>query len=153
MRPTHRLAAALGASVGLVVLLITAGGDRALAHKEKHTPEQLKAFEEVFMEQVRIGDLLFHGDAATEKRLGVELSRTGMACAMCHPFAADTHPHEFPKFQEQMNKFATLRDMINWCIEKPNEGVKIDPESDAMKALEAYIIWANRGSKLDPGRH
>ena len=38
-----------------------------------------------------------------------------------------------------MAKFATLRDMINWCIEKPNQGEKIDPESEAMKALEAYI--------------
>jgi thiosulfate dehydrogenase len=43
--------------------------------------------------------------------------------------------------------------MINWCIEKPNEGVKIDPESNAMKALEAYITWSNKGSVLDPGRH
>src|SRR2546422_9281034 len=58
-----------------------------------------------------------------------------MACAMCHPFGSDNHPYEFPKFQEQINKFATLRDMINWCIEKPNEGVKIDPDGDAMKAL------------------
>jgi len=40
------------------------------AHKIKHTPEQLKAFEDVFMEQVMIGDLLFHGDAATEKKIG-----------------------------------------------------------------------------------
>ena len=38
------------------------------------------------------------------------------------PFASDTHPAEFPKWQEQMSKFATLRDMINWCIEKPNQG-------------------------------
>jgi thiosulfate dehydrogenase len=76
-----------------------------------------------------------------------------MACAMCHPFGSDNHPHEFPKFQEQIGQFATLRDMINWCIEKPNEGVKIDPDSPAMKALEAYIYWSNRGSKLDPGRH
>jgi hypothetical protein len=104
-------------------------------------------------EQVKMGDLLFHGDGATEKKLSVTLSKTGMACAMCHPFASDNHPHEFPKFQEQINKFATLRDMINWCIEKPNEGVKIDPDSDAMKALEAYIYWSNKGSKLDAGRH
>src|SRR3546814_4628173 len=97
----------------------------------------LKAFEEVFIEQVKIGDLLFHGDGATEKKLGVTLSKTGMACAMCHPFGSDNHPYEFPKFQEQMNKFATLRDMINWCIEKPNEGVKIADDSEAMKALEA----------------
>ena len=142
------LCVGLGLAVGLF-----SGTDRALAHKEKHTPEQLKAFEEVFMEQVKIGDLLFHGDGATEKQLGVTLSKTAMACAMCHPFASDTHPHEFPKFQEQMNAFATLRDMINWCIEKPNEGVKLDETSQAMKALEAYIYWSNKNSKLDPGRH
>ena len=140
------------ASLGLA-LFIVFGATPGMAHKAKHTPEQLKAFEDVFMEQVKIGDLLFHGDAATEKKMGTKLSRTGMACAMCHPFASDNHPYEFPKFQEQINKFSTLRDMINWCIEKPNEGEKLDPDSDAMKALEAYIYWANRGSKLDPGRH
>jgi thiosulfate dehydrogenase len=138
---------AVGALLGLTMF------STALAHKDKHTGQQLRAFEDVFMEQVRIGDLLFHGDAATEKKLNVQLSRTGMACAMCHPFASDTHPHEFPKFQEQIGQFATLRDMINWCVEKPNEGVKMDPESPAMKALEAYIIWSNKGSTLDPGRH
>lgn len=129
------------------------GPDKGLAHKAKHTPEQLKAFEDAFMEQVAIGDLLFHGDAATEKKMKTKLSRTGMACAMCHPFASDNHPYEFPKYQEQIQKFSTLRDMINWCIEKPNEGEKLDADSPAMKALEAYIYWANRGSKLDPGRH
>lgn len=129
------------------------GENLVLAHKAKHTAAQLKAFEEVFMDQVKIGDLLFHGDAAAEKKMGVVLSKTGMACAMCHPFASDTHPHEFPKFQEQMNEFATLRDMTNWCIEKPNEGEKIDPQSEAMKSLEAYMYWSNRGSKLDPGTH
>jgi len=136
-----------------LILGVTSGTDRALAHKEKHTAVQLKAFDEVFIEQVKIGDLLFHGDGATEKNLNVQLSKTAMACAMCHPFGSDTHPYEFPKFQEQMNKFATLRDMINWCIEKPNEGVKIADDSDAMKALEAYITWSNKNSKLDPGRH
>jgi thiosulfate dehydrogenase len=139
---------AAGILVGSLLIVTS-----ARAHKDKHTAQQLKAFEEVFMEQVRTGDLLFHGDDATLKKLNVQLSRTGMACAMCHPFGSDNHPHEFPKFQEQIGQFATLRDMINWCIEKPNEGVKIDPESPAMKALEAYIYWSNRGAKLDPGRH
>ena len=78
---------------------------------------------------------------------------TGMACAMCHPFASDTHPQAFPKFQVSMNEFATLRDMINWCIDKPNQGEKIDPNSEAMKALEAYIYWSNTGSVLVPGRY
>jgi thiosulfate dehydrogenase len=143
---------ALAAAV-LVALLVTAVSSRVAAHKERHSPEQIKHFEEVFMEQVKIGDLLFHGDAETEKSMRVTLSKTGMSCAMCHPWAADTHPYEFPKFSEQLGKFATLRDMINWCIEKPNQGVKLEPDSDAMKALEAYHYWSTRGSKVDPGRH
>ena len=141
-----------GAGVGLGVGLI-AWSEWAAAHKAVHTPETLKAFEQIFMQQVEIGDLLFHGDKATEERLGVNLSNTGMACAMCHPYASDNHPYEFPKWQEQMSKFAALRDMINWCIEKPNQGEKIDPDGEAMKALEAYIYWSNRNSPLRPGTH
>jgi thiosulfate dehydrogenase len=162
-RSTFRKLLAGGALAGLLVL----GGPGAeltvadeapspgvqLAHKKPHTAETLKAFQDAFMEQVRLGDLLFHGDAATQEQMGVKLSATGMACAMCHPMAADIHPHEFPKFQEQMTKFATFRDMINWCIEKPNQGEKIESDSNAMKALEAYMYWSNRGSVLDPGRH
>jgi thiosulfate dehydrogenase len=150
MRNVRPAIVAVGAALALAVLFTA---NRATAHKERHTPDQLKAFQDVFMDSVRTGDLLFHGDEAVQKKLGVELTKTGMACAMCHPFASDTHPHEFPKFQEQIGQFATLRDMINWCIEKPNEGVKLDPESPAMKALEAYITWSNKGSVLDPGRH
>lgn len=141
------------AAAVVATLLLATDSPLVLAHKEPHTAEQLKAFDDVFMEQVKLGDALFHGDPDAEKKMGTKLSRTGMACAMCHPFASDTHPHEFPKFQEQMSSFATLRDMINWCIEKPNEGEKLASDSDAMKALEAYIHWSNRHSKLDPGRH
>jgi thiosulfate dehydrogenase len=142
----------LAAGVSVLFVLAT-DTELAFAHKEKHTAAQMQAFDEVFMQQVKVGDELFHGDGATQKRLNVNLSKTGTACAMCHPWSSDVHPQEFPKFQEQMNEFATLRNMINWCIEKPNEGEKIDPDGPAMKALEAYIYWSNRNSKLDPGRH
>jgi len=145
--------AGLGVAIVALAVIVGAGPNGALAHREKHTPAQLKAFEELFMEQVKIGDLLFHGDEDTQQKMKVNLSKSGMACAMCHPFAADVHPYEFPKFQEQMNQVATLRDIINWCIEKPNDGVKLDVDSDAMKALEAYMLWSTRGSKVDPGRH
>ena len=39
--------------------------------------------------------------------------------------------------QEQIGKYATLRGMINWRIEKPNQGERIESDSDAMKALRA----------------
>jgi thiosulfate dehydrogenase len=147
------LLAGCGASAvaALVVVAILVGP--AKANKDPVTPEQLNAYNQVFLDEVKKGDLLFHGDEATAKAMGVKLSGTGMACAMCHPFASDTHPMAFPKFQVSMNEFATLRDMINWCIEKPNQGEKINPDSEAMKALEAYIYWSNTGGVLVPGKY
>jgi thiosulfate dehydrogenase len=94
MKKGNVLYIVIALSVALCIAILGPVG--VMAHKDKHSPDQLKAFEEVFMEQVRIGDLLFHGDAATEKQMGTKLSNTGMACAMCHPFAVDTHPYEFP---------------------------------------------------------
>ena len=140
-------------SVVVAIAAVAVLGGPSSAHKTPHTPEQLKLYEDVFMGMVRKGDLLFHGDGATAKQMNVILSTTGMACAMCHPMASDIHPQSYPKFQVETSKFATLRDMINWCIEKPNQGEKIDPESDAMKALEAYVTWSNAGSVLVPGKH
>jgi len=125
----------------------------ASADKAPVTPEQLKQYDQAFMAVVRQGDLLFHGDAATAKQLGVTLTTGGMACAMCHPMAADTHPGSFPKFQATAGKFTTLRDMINWCIAHPNMGEELDADSAAMKALETYIYWSNSGSLLDTGKY
>jgi thiosulfate dehydrogenase len=142
-----RRSCVVGAIMGTALLVGPAGAFDPV------TPEQLKEYNDAFMEEVRKGDLLFHGDEAMAKKMGVTLSTTGMACAMCHPMAADTHPHAFPKYQASMAEFATLRDMINWCIDKPNQGEKIDSDSEAMKALEAYIYWSNSGSVLVPGRH
>ena len=147
------LFACSGVSVIAALAAITVIIVPARANKTPATPQQLAAYEQVFMDEVKKGDLLFHGDEATAKAMGVKLTETGMACAMCHPFASDTHPQAFPKFQVSMNEFATLRDMINWCIDKPNQGEKIDPNSEAMKALEAYIYWSNSWSVLVPGRY
>jgi thiosulfate dehydrogenase len=139
------------AAAGAIAAVALLGGPAGAT--DPVSPEQLKLFNNQFMETVRIGDLLFHGDAALEEKMGIKLSETGMACAMCHPFAADTHPQSFPKFQVAMAKIATLRDMTNWCIQKPMQGTVIDVDSDAMKALEAYMTWSNAGSELVPGRY
>lgn len=141
-------------TIALAAAVLTLGiAHPAGAARDPVTPEQLKAYNDVFMAEVKKGDLLFHGDGATAKAMGVTLSTTSMACAMCHPMASNTHPGSFPKFQAQVGKFSTLRDMINWCIVKPNQGEEIDPESEAMKALEAYIYWSNSGSVLDTGQY
>jgi thiosulfate dehydrogenase len=134
---------------GVILFLVTGTGS---AHKKRHSAADMQAFDDAYMEVVKMGDALFHG-GGPQKDLGITMSKTGMACAMCHPFASDVHPHQFPKFQEQMSEVAGLREMINWCIEKPNEGVKIGIDSEAMIALEAYIMWSHKGTIIDPGTH
>ena len=134
--------------VGVTLFLLAP----ASAHKKRHSAADMQAFDDAYMEVVKMGDALFHGGGPQEE-LGITLSKTGMACAMCHPFASDVHPHQFPKFQEQMSEVAGLREMINWCIEKPNEGVTIGIDSEAMIALEAYIMWSHKGTVIEPGTH
>lgn len=152
MSKKRTLLMAIAATIFIPLSMVLTTDD-ANAHKEAHDAETLKAFDDEFMANVILGDKLYHGNAKAAKEMGVVLTKTGMACAMCHPKGSDIHPYEFPKFQEQMSEFAALRNMINWCIEKPNEGEKIDPNGEAMKALEAYMYWSAKGSMLDPGRH
>lgn len=90
------------------------------------------------------GDRLFHSD---------ELGTNGVACAMCHPHASNTHPETYPKFQAQLKKVAVLRDMVNWCILNPLEGPELPHDDDRMRALEAYILTQRAGKALDAGRH
>ncbi len=82
-----------------------------------------------------------------------DLGTNGVACAQCHPNAANTHPETYPKFQQQLGKVAALRDMINWCILNPLEGEMLALDSAEMIALEAYVHFERRGVELAPGKH
>lgn len=90
------------------------------------------------------GSTVFHsGD-----QLG---STIAVSCDMCHPDAANTHAETYPKFQPQLGRVALLRDMINWCIEHPVRGTKLEPDSPKMRALEAYIMAQRKGTAMNYG--
>ena len=90
------------------------------------------------------GSTIFHS--------GDEMGSTiAVSCDMCHPDAANTHPETYPKFQPQLGRVALLRDMINWCIEHPVRGVKLEPDSEKMRALEAYILAQRKGAQMNYG--
>jgi thiosulfate dehydrogenase len=72
---------------------------------------------------------------------------------MCHPDASNTHPETYPKFQTQIKKVSLLRDIINWCIENPQEGERLAEDDPKMKALESYIISTRAGKVLEAGKH
>jgi len=92
------------------------------------------------------GSRVFH----SAKLLG---STNGVSCDMCHPDGSNTHPETYPKFQTHMGRVALLRDMINWCIERPVRGKALDPDGPRMRALEAYIYAQRKGVKLEYGKH
>ena len=81
------------------------------------------------------------------------LGTNNVACAQCHPNAANTHPETYPKFQKQLGRVIALREMINWCLQQPLEGKPLGLDDPKMVALEAYIMYERRGVPLAPGKH
>ncbi len=116
-----------------------------LAHAGKpHSARERAIWKAELDTLVAEGDRLFHSD---------EIGTNGLACAMCHPHASNTHPETYPKFQTQLKKVALLRDMVNWCIMNPLEGEALPGDDPRMKALEAYMLWQRAGVALSPGKH
>ncbi len=82
-----------------------------------------------------------------------ELGSNAVACAQCHPNAANTHPETYPKFQKQLGRVAELWEMINWCIRNPLEGEDLAADDPKMIAMQAYIHRERKGVPLAPGKH
>jgi len=81
------------------------------------------------------------------------LGTNGVACAQCHPNAANTHPETYPKFQKQFGKVTQLWEMVNWCIKNPLQGQALAADDPKMTAILSYVAFERRGVKLEPGKH
>ena len=97
----------------------------------------------------------FEQVAAEGRRLWTspEIGTNGVACAQCHPNAANTHPETYPKFQKQLGRVAQLWEMINWCLQNPLEGEVLAADDPRMIAMQAYVYKERRGVELAPGKH
>ena len=130
---TAFVAGALAVIVGLVAV-----------QADEFTKEDLARWEQEYMSVVKVGRELW---------VSADLGTNGVACAQCHPNAANTHPETYPKFQQQLGRVIALRDMINWCIINPLEGEPLALDSPDMVAMEAYVMYERRGVMLAPGKH
>ena len=127
------------------VLLLSAGLTvSTLTSADQFTPEDAQRWEQEFQGVVKQGRQLW-----TDGKLGTN----GVACAQCHPNAANTHPETYPKFQKQLGRVANLWEMINWCLRNPLEGQPLAADDPKMVALVSYVTYERRGVKLEPGKH
>ena len=134
----RKITVALAAAVALAVV----GGITIQA--DEFTKKDQERWEKEYTSVVQKGRELW-----TSPQLGTN----GVACAQCHPNAANTHPETYPKFQQQLGRVIALREMINWCIQQPLEGKPLALDSKDMVALEAYVAHERRGVPLAPGKH
>ena len=100
------------------------------------------------MEAVAYGDQLWH---TGESGAASKLSTNGLGCANCHPDGSATQPQSWPKFQTNLGKVGTMREMFNWCIQVVQQGEGFAMDSKEMIAMEAYATYMNRGAELNPG--
>jgi len=125
--------------LGLAALMVAAS-----VQADEFTKDDLERWQGQFMEVVKQGRELW-----TSPTQGTN----GVACAQCHPNAANTHPETYPKFQKQIGKVIPLWEMINWCLRNPLEGQPLAADDPKMIALQAYVAYERRGVKLEPGKH
>ena len=111
---------------------------------DEFTKQDLARWEQQFQGVVKEGRALW---------TSAELGTNGVACAQCHPNAANTHPETYPKFQKQLGKIVSMWEMVNWCIRNPLEGKDLAADDPRMTAMLAYVTHERRGVKLEPGKH
>lgn len=111
---------------------------------EEFTKKDKERWENEYMSVVQKGrELWVSGD----------LGSNGVACAQCHPNAANTHPETYPKFQQQLGRVIAIREMINWCLQQPLEGEPLALDDPNLIAIEAYVAYERRGVPMAPGKH
>jgi thiosulfate dehydrogenase len=133
-------------SITVVALML--GVAAVLGHgiltADEFTKEDLARWDKEYMSVVQKGRELWTSPA---------LGTNNVACAQCHPNAANTHPETYPKFQQQLGRVIALREMINWCIQQPLEGKPLPLDDPRMVAMEAYVMYERRGVPIAPGKH
>jgi len=127
-------------ALGLAAAATFGGGARA----DEFTQTDLARWQAQFDEVAKEGRRLWTSP---------EIGTNGVACAQCHPNAANTHPETYPKFQKQAGRVIALWEMINWCLRNPLQGQPMAADDPRMIALQAYVTYERRGVALDPGKH
>jgi len=96
-------------------------------------------------DSVRRGELLFDETPTA----GAKYTHAKLACASCHveggiqPFALPVVgiPKLFPRYSQRAGHNITLKDRIEECFVRSENGTPLDYNSPEMKAIVDYIEW------------
>ena len=132
------------AFLGVVFIAFTLIRSMPNTNADEVSQKDLERWEKEYMSIVQKGRELW---------VSAKLGTNGVACAQCHPNAANTHPETYPKFQQQLGRVIALRDMINWCLLNPLEGKPLALDDPRLVAIESYIAYERRGVAMAPGKH
>ncbi len=120
-------------------------GRRVGSQADEFTEEDVERWQGEYMSVVEEGRALWGSP---------ELGTNGVACAQCHPNAANTHPETYPKFQQQLGRVIALARHDQLVPHEPARGRdRWRSTIRQMIALEAYVTYERRGVALDPGKH
>jgi thiosulfate dehydrogenase len=91
-------------AASILALVLTAGSDHCAALADEFTEEELKRSKSECMSVVKEGRQIW---------FSAELGNNGFDCIDYHSGVANIHPETSPKFQQQLGRVVTLREMIN----------------------------------------
>jgi thiosulfate dehydrogenase len=137
MMKTSRVLSIVGVASAMAIATV------AMA-RAPFTEEELAQQMDTLYESVKLGYDIWHGSKPS-------MTTNGLACANCHPDTAASNPQTFPKYMTMYGKVVPWQEMVNWCIENPQLGERLDPSSDEMTAMKAYAMYLHRGIAIEPG--
>ena len=140
MTPKIAIRRALGLG-GVIAVTVVAGTAFA---RPPFTQEELEQQMASLYEYAQRGYDLWHGAEPS-------MTSNGLACGNCHPDTTASNPQTFPKYMTMYGKVVPWTEMVNWCIENPQLGERLDPTSDDMTAMKAYAMYLHRGLPIEPG--
>jgi thiosulfate dehydrogenase len=126
---------------GVVAATIVAG---TVFARPPFTDEELAQQMDALYQSAQRGYDLWHGAEPT-------MTSNGLACGNCHPDTTASNPQTFPKYMTMYGKVVPWTEMVNWCIENPQLGKRLDPTSDDMTAMQSYAMYLHRGRPIQPG--
>ncbi|HTE31033.1 MAG TPA: c-type cytochrome [Chryseolinea sp.] len=132
----------------------------AAAAKSWQAPDSTRIPQTAEGDRIRYGrELVAHTAVYLGPEGKVRSISNGMNCQNCHLHAGKKFfgnnysgvASMYPKFRARSGTVETVQKRVNDCIERSLNGMRLEDDSEEMKAFVAYILWV--GSEVPRGEY